>query len=103
MIVGRLVGRVDTRLLLAVGLGLTAWSFYDMTGWTPDISQTMIIGNGVVQGAGLGFLFVPLSTVTLGTFPPQYAKARFRLCPRLCACTCRQEMQRDVDRAHRMH
>ena len=72
MIVGRLVGRVDTRLLLAVGLGLTAWSFYDMTGWTPDISQTMIIGNGVVQGAGLGFLFVPLSTVTLGTLPPQY-------------------------------
>ena len=67
MIVGRLVGRVDTRLLLAVGLGLTAWSFYDMTGWTPDISQTTIIGNGVVQGAGLGFLFVPLSTVTLGT------------------------------------
>ena len=29
MIVGRLIGRVDTRLLLAVGLGLTAWSFYD--------------------------------------------------------------------------
>jgi MFS transporter, DHA2 family, multidrug resistance protein len=72
MIVGRLVGRVDTRLLLAVGLGLTAWSFYDMTGWTPDVSQTMIMGNGVVQGAGLGFLFVPLSTVTLGTLPLQY-------------------------------
>jgi MFS transporter, DHA2 family, multidrug resistance protein len=35
MIVGRLVGQVDTRLLLAVGLGLTAWSLYDMTGWTP--------------------------------------------------------------------
>src|SRR5258706_4309544 len=32
MIVGRLVGRVDTRLLLAVGLGLTAWSFHAMTG-----------------------------------------------------------------------
>jgi MFS transporter, DHA2 family, multidrug resistance protein len=71
MIVGRLVGRVDTRLLLATGLGLTAWSFYEMTGWTPDVSQTTIIGNGVVQGAGLGFLFVPLSTVTLSTLPPQ--------------------------------
>jgi DHA2 family multidrug resistance protein len=42
-----------------------------MTGWTPDVSQTTIIGNGVVQGAGLGFLFVPLSTVTLGTLPPE--------------------------------
>jgi MFS transporter, DHA2 family, multidrug resistance protein len=70
LIVGRLVGRVDTRLLLAVGLGLTAWSLYAMTGWTPDVSQATIIGNGVIQGAGLGFLFVPLSTVTLGTLPP---------------------------------
>lgn len=71
LIVGQLVGRVDTRLLLAVGLGLTAWSFYEMTGWTPDVSQTTIIVNGVVQGAGLGFLFVPLSTVTLGTLPQE--------------------------------
>jgi MFS transporter, DHA2 family, multidrug resistance protein len=71
LIVGRLVGRVDTRFLLAFGLGLTAWSFYQMTGWTPDISQTTIIVNGLVQGAGLGFLFVPLSTVTLGTLPPE--------------------------------
>src|SRR6202043_1628102 len=67
MIVGRLVGKVDTRLLLAVGLGLTAWSFYDMTGWTPDISQMTIIGVGVIQGIGLGFIFVPLSVVTLST------------------------------------
>ena len=70
MLVGRLVGRLDTRLLLAVGLGLTAWSFYAMTGWTPDVSQTEIIVIGVVQGAGLGFLFVPLSSATLATLPP---------------------------------
>jgi DHA2 family multidrug resistance protein len=72
MIVGRLVGRVDIRILLATGLGLVAWSFYDMTGWTPDISQTTIIGNGLVQGAGLGFLFVPLSTVALATLSPEH-------------------------------
>jgi DHA2 family multidrug resistance protein len=71
MIVGRLVGQVDTRLLLAIGLGLTAWSLYGMTGWTPDVSQMTIMGNGLVQGAGLGFLFVPLSAVTLGTLPPE--------------------------------
>ena len=70
MLVGRLVGRLDTRLLLAVGLGLTAWSFYAMTGWTPDVSQTEIVVIGVVQGAGLGFLFVPLSSATLATLPP---------------------------------
>ena len=46
MVVGRLIGRVDTRLLLGIGLGLTAWSFYAMTGWTPDVSQVTIIVVG---------------------------------------------------------
>jgi DHA2 family multidrug resistance protein len=67
LIVGRLIGRVDIRLLLGIGLGLTAWSFYNMTGWTPDISQYTIVSVSVVQGIGLGFLFVPLSAATLST------------------------------------
>jgi DHA2 family multidrug resistance protein len=71
LIVGRLIGRVDTRLLLALGLGLTAWSFYVMTGWTPDVSQMTIIVVGVIQGVGLGFIFVPLSVVTLSTLAPE--------------------------------
>jgi DHA2 family multidrug resistance protein len=69
LIVGRLVGRADTRLLLAFGLILTAWSFNAMTGWTPDVSQASIIGVTMVQGFGLGFLFVPLSAATLSTLP----------------------------------
>jgi MFS transporter, DHA2 family, multidrug resistance protein len=71
MIVGRLVGRIDTRLLLATGLGITAWSFYTMTGWTPDVSTETIIVVGVIQGIGLGFLFVPLSVATLATLTPE--------------------------------
>ena len=67
LVVGKLIGKVDTRALLGVGLGLTAWSFYVMTGWTPDISQMTIIAVGVIQGVGLGFIFVPLSVVTLST------------------------------------
>jgi DHA2 family multidrug resistance protein len=66
-IVGRLVGRVDTRILLAVGLGLTAWAFWVMTGWTPDVSQGTVIGIGVVQGIGLGFLTVPVNVATLSS------------------------------------
>src|ERR1700689_3874485 len=53
MVVGKLIGRVDTRLLLGIGLGLTAGSFYTMTGWTPDISQMTIIVVGMIQGVGL--------------------------------------------------
>jgi DHA2 family multidrug resistance protein len=71
VLVGRLVGRVDTRLLLGAGLGLTAWTFYAMTGWTPDISQSEVISVGVVQGIGLGFLFVPLSATALSTLSPE--------------------------------
>ncbi len=71
LIVGRLIGRVDTRLLLALGLGLTAWSFYVMTSWTPDVSQKTIVVVGIIQGIGLGFLFVPLSVVTLSTLAPE--------------------------------
>jgi MFS transporter, DHA2 family, multidrug resistance protein len=68
-IVGRLIGRVDTRWLLTLGLGLTAWAMWVMTGWTPDVSQWTIVSVGFIQGAGLGFLFVPLTTVAFSTLP----------------------------------
>src|ERR1700732_3422850 len=67
LVVGKLTGKVDTRVLLGTGLGLTALSFYVMTGWTPDVSQMTIIIVGAIQGIGLGFIFVPLSVVTLST------------------------------------
>jgi DHA2 family multidrug resistance protein len=55
LLVGRFVGKVDTRLLLAIGLGLTAWAFYIMTGWTPDVSAREIVVTGLLQGAGSAF------------------------------------------------
>jgi DHA2 family multidrug resistance protein len=69
LVVGKLIGNLDTRVLLSVGLACTAWSFYAMTGWTPDISQGTVISVGIIQGIGLGFLFPPLSVVTLSTLP----------------------------------
>ena len=70
MMVGKLMGRADTRLLLGFGLGLSAWTFYLMTGWTPDVSSWTVIWVGVIQGVGLGFLFTPLSVVSLQTLSP---------------------------------
>lgn len=69
LIVGKLIGRIDIRLLLGVGLALSVWTFYLMTGWTPDVAQRTIVSVGVVQGIGLGFLFTPLSVATLSTLP----------------------------------
>ncbi|MEP7453277.1 DHA2 family efflux MFS transporter permease subunit [Phyllobacterium sp. SB3] len=68
-IVGRMIGKIDTRALLIFGFSLTAWAMYDMTGWTPDVSQSTIIYVGFIQGAGLGFLFVPLTTIAFATLP----------------------------------
>ncbi len=69
LVVGRLTGRVDIRCLLAIGLGLTAWSFYAMTHWTPDVSEIEVVRVTVVQGVGLGFFFVPLTAAALSTLP----------------------------------
>lgn len=44
---------------------------YLMEGWTPDVSQWEIASTGFIQGAGLGFLFVPLTTVTFATLPAE--------------------------------
>jgi DHA2 family multidrug resistance protein len=70
-LVGRLIGRIDTRALLMIGLLLTAWAMYDMTGWNPNVSQWTIAVTGFIQGAGLGFLFVPLTTVAFSTLAPE--------------------------------
>jgi DHA2 family multidrug resistance protein len=70
LVVGRLIGRVDARLLILLGLGVTAFALWEMTGFTADVSQGTIMRTGFVQGMGLGFIFVPLSTVTFATLPP---------------------------------
>ncbi len=72
MLVGQLIGRLDTRVLLGIGLVLTAWAMRDMTQWTPDVSAWTVGINGIIQGAGMGFLFVPLSTVSLATLAPEH-------------------------------
>jgi MFS transporter, DHA2 family, multidrug resistance protein len=72
MVVGRLVGKVDTRLLVLTGLILMAWSLHEMTQWTTEVGTSAIIWTGIVQGVGLGFIFVPLSTIAFATLAPRY-------------------------------
>ncbi len=69
MLSGRLSGRVDPRLLMALGIVLLSYSLWSMTGWTPDVSATTIVVNTIVQGAGLGFVFIPLQLVAFATLP----------------------------------
>jgi len=69
MVVGRLVGRFDPRMLMLFGYVLTAIALFEMSGFTPDVSQFTLIWTGVVQGFGLGFLFVPIQTIAFATLP----------------------------------
>jgi DHA2 family multidrug resistance protein len=71
MIVGRLTGKVDFRLLLGVGFAITAFSLWQMMHYTLVLSRSDIVWPGVVQGVGLGLVFVPLSAATFATLSPQ--------------------------------
>ncbi|WP_280953028.1 DHA2 family efflux MFS transporter permease subunit [Mangrovicella endophytica] len=71
LVVGRLVSLIDARLLILAGLGLTAYSLYIMTGFSPIMSDGPIIVSGVVQGLGLGLVMVPLSTLAFATLRPE--------------------------------
>ncbi|WP_229261595.1 MDR family MFS transporter [Duganella margarita] len=71
MMVGRLVGKVDLRLLLAIGFAITAFSLWQMTRYTLVLSQSDIVWPGVIQGLGLGLVFVPLSAATFATLSPE--------------------------------
>jgi DHA2 family multidrug resistance protein len=70
LVVGRLITRVDVRLLLLFGLVTTTFSLYVMTDYSLTMDWWPVVTAGVVQGVGLGFLFVPLSTVAFSTLDP---------------------------------
>jgi DHA2 family multidrug resistance protein len=69
MAVGRLLKFVEARVLVFCGLGLTAITLYEMVGFTTDSSTYTIVVTGIIQGAGLGLVFVPLSTVAFTSLP----------------------------------
>ncbi len=71
MVVGRLVGKIDPRLLVLFGLSMTALSLYQMTAFSMGMGDWPLIVSGVIQGFGLGFVFIPLSTVAFQTLDPR--------------------------------
>ena len=58
---------VSPRLLIVIGLLFIAVSVFEMTGFTVNVTRSMITWTGFVQGLGLGLIFVPLSTLAFAT------------------------------------
>ena len=71
MMVGRLMYLFEARTLMICGLGLTALTLFQMTGWTDQTGTSEIVMVSVAQGFGFGLVFVPLSTVAFLTLPDQ--------------------------------
>jgi DHA2 family multidrug resistance protein len=70
MIVGRLSGKVDARIMMLFGIGMMSLSLYQMTGFNLQMDYWPVITTGMIQGFGMGFLFVPLSTMAFATIAP---------------------------------
>ena len=69
MVAPRLMKLVETRYLILAGLLLTGSTLYEMTGWSLDTTQQTIVLTSIVQGVGLGLLFVPITTAAFLTLP----------------------------------
>jgi DHA2 family multidrug resistance protein len=69
IVVGRLVTRFDPRLIIASGLALTAFSLWQMTQFSLTMNSTPIVISGILQGFGVGLVWVPLSAVAFTTLP----------------------------------
>ena len=72
LLAGRLVGKIDARLLIFIGIGLMGFSLYQMSGFALGMDSRPVIWSGVIQGLGLGLIFVPLQTLAFGTLAPRF-------------------------------
>jgi MFS transporter, DHA2 family, multidrug resistance protein len=68
-VVPRLMRKIDTRWLITAGALLFAWSCWALGGLTADAGYWDVFWPRLVQGAGLGLLFVPVTTVMLAEVP----------------------------------
>lgn len=68
-IAGVLMNRIDPRWIIVTGCGLNAYGMYLMATLTLEASYWQIMLPRLIQGFGIGFTFVPLSTVALSAVP----------------------------------
>jgi MFS transporter, DHA2 family, multidrug resistance protein len=67
---GRLVGKVDPRQLIAIGLLLLAWSSWEMASWTADVGEWPLLWTNFVQGVGGGIILVPIQAIAFPALEP---------------------------------
>jgi MFS transporter, DHA2 family, multidrug resistance protein len=68
-VAGALMNRIDPRWIIVTGCVLNAYAMYLMATLTLEASYWHIMWPRFIQGLGIGFSFVPLSTVALSAVP----------------------------------
>ena len=68
-LVGRLINRVDVKLILVVGLTLVVVALWQMTQFSLQMGQGPVIVSGLIQGFGFGCTAVPLNLIALSNLP----------------------------------
>jgi DHA2 family multidrug resistance protein len=68
-LVGRVVGKIDARAIIGVGLGLTAYSLWQMSHFSLLMNMHPVILTGLIQGLGTGIAYVPLAALGFATLP----------------------------------
>ncbi len=66
----RLTTLVDPRFIVAAGMALASYSAWMMTGWSLDMDHWPVIASGLVQGLGMGALFVTMNILAFSTLSP---------------------------------
>ncbi|MBI5195517.1 MAG: DHA2 family efflux MFS transporter permease subunit [Nitrospirae bacterium] len=64
-IAGRLVTKMNPKILLGFGILVSAYSTHLMSQFTLSADFNTIIWTRIVLGVGMGFLFIPLTTLTM--------------------------------------
>jgi DHA2 family multidrug resistance protein len=66
-VVGRLIGRIDDRLLIAFGALMSAVGFFGMSRFALGMNADAIVTTGLIQGFGVGFVAVPMNMIAFST------------------------------------
>ncbi len=72
MVVGRMIGRFDTRVFLIMGLTLTTIGLGMLAHLNLMTGQSSLLIAGAFQGLGSGLMMVPLSSMVFATLAPGY-------------------------------
>ena len=73
ILAGRLSGRIiDPRLVILIGFVCVAYSAWTLSNATTDVGYATFAIAGFFNGAGIGLVYVPLTTVSFWTLPVQY-------------------------------